>query len=97
MLRLHVSPMTILDHLMPAWDARRVERRVIDGPFTLVLRSASTTDFLDAVRQNGLVKVLFALRSTAERIPSVLLRRRFEEPPTPATSSLNTADAERGG
>jgi hypothetical protein len=80
--------MTLLDHLMPAWDARRVERRIIDAPLTAVLRSANTTDFLDAVRRNSLVKALFALRSTAERIASVVLRRPFEEPPTPSTLRL---------
>jgi hypothetical protein len=75
--------MTILDDRMPAWDARRVERRVIAAPLAVVLHAANTADFLDAVRQSPLVRALFALRSTAERLASALRRRPFAEPPPP--------------
>lgn len=75
--------MTILNDLMPVWDARRVERRVVDAPLAVVFQSALTADLIDAVRHSWLVTALFAARSAAERLMSAVRRRPFSEPPTP--------------
>jgi hypothetical protein len=80
--------MTILDELMPVWDARRVEQRVVDAPLPTVYQAALTADFLDAVRRSPIVRALFAIRSAAERAVAFVVRRPFEQPPTPAAWRL---------
>lgn len=57
-----------LDRQMPSWDATRVERRVIDARPELVFDAALNTDFIDAARTNGAVRVLFRVRSAAEEL-----------------------------
>jgi len=57
---------SILDEVMPSFDAVRVERRVIDAPPVTVYRAIMNADFLDAARQSLAVKVLFGVRSAAE-------------------------------
>ena len=84
----HFMAMMILDELMPVWDARRVEQRVVEAPLAVVYGSALTADFLDAVRRSPIVKALFAVRSAAERTVAFIRRRPFEEPPTPAALRL---------
>jgi hypothetical protein len=87
--------MTIIDNLVPVWDARRLEQREIDAPPAAVMQAAIDADFLEAVRRSPVVKALFALRSAAERVVAAIRRRPFVEPPTPA--SLRLADLpERG-
>lgn len=56
-----------LDHCMPTWDATRVERRVIDATPERLYDVTLNTNFLDAVRGSRAVRILFALRSAAER------------------------------
>jgi hypothetical protein len=80
--------MTILDELMPVWDARRVEQRVVEAPLVTVYQAALTADFIDAVRRSPIVKTLFAIRSAAERAVAFVVRRKFEQPPTPAALRL---------
>ncbi len=57
-----------LDHCMPAWDATRIERRVIDATPETLYDITLNTDFLDAVRSSRAVRILFALRAAAERV-----------------------------
>jgi hypothetical protein len=66
---------SILDQVMPTFDAVRVERRVIDAPPVAVYRAMRNADFLDAVRQHFAVKVLFGIRAAAEWAVCKLLNR----------------------
>lgn len=85
---MQAGDLTLLDHLLPVWDAQRVERRVIDLPQAAAYDVALRNDFLDAVRDNRAVRTLFALRSMAERFAATLRRRAFREPPPPARLRL---------
>jgi hypothetical protein len=87
--------MTILRDLLPDPDALRTEVRVVQAPIHIVYDSVLTTDMLDAVRRNPIVRALFAVRSWAERVAAAVRHRPFEEPPTPAT--LRLADLEWRG
>jgi hypothetical protein len=82
------NELTLLDHLLPVWDAQRVERRVIPVPIAQAYDAAMRTDFLDAVRDSRVVRTLFALRSSAERVVAFLRRRPFQEPPPPTRLRL---------
>jgi hypothetical protein len=80
---------------MPAFDAVRVERRVIDAPPVAVYRAIRNADFLDAVRQHFAVKVLFAVRSAAEwAVCKVLNRARITGQPA---ATLRLADMPTSG
>lgn len=85
----------LLDHLVPVWDAQRVERRVISVPLVTAYDAALETDFLDAVRQSRIVRALFAMRSAWERTVAFIQRRPFNEPPAPA--ALRLADLPTSG
>jgi hypothetical protein len=85
--------MTILDSMMPDWDARRVERIVVDAPASQVLAAARTADFLDAVRQSLFVQVLFAMREAFERTVSAIRRQPYSSPPEPASLRLTDLQA----
>jgi hypothetical protein len=87
-MTLRDDPITILDHSLPVWDAQRVERRVLPVSITQAYDAAMRTDFLDAVRDSRVVRVLFSLRSAAERVMAYLRRRAFQEPPPPARLRL---------
>lgn len=76
---------TLLDWLMPTWDATRVEHRVIVAPLKRVYDAARAADMLDAVRQHWTVRALFAIRRAFERVVSALRRRPWVEPPPPRT------------
>jgi hypothetical protein len=65
----------ILDEVQPLWDRRRIERRLVRAPRTLVYRAAIETDFPDAVRTNRPVRMLFAIRRGIERMVSPILGR----------------------
>jgi hypothetical protein len=80
--------MSILDRLLPASDASRVEQRVITAPLAIVYQAAISTDFLDAPRENRFVRILFRLRSSGEHVISVLRKRPFIEPPEPPSLRL---------
>ena len=79
---------TILDRALPSWDATRVEHRVIDASPTDVYQVALHVDFLDAVRENLLVKALLALRAALERVVSMVLRRPMAIAAQPDTLRL---------
>ncbi len=78
---------TLLDRLMPAWDATRVEWRLVAAPPCVVYNAAINADFLDAVREHRAVRVLFAVRSSAERLAGAF-RRHHPPPPAPAALRL---------
>jgi hypothetical protein len=71
----------LLDSLMPEFDATRIEHRVIDGPPADVYEAAVQADFLDAVRRSIMVRGLFALRATAERVAATARRSPVVSPP----------------
>lgn len=75
--------MTLLDHLLPVWDAQRIERRVVPVPMSVAYDAAIQTDFLDAVRDSRLVRTLFAMRSAFERAMAFVRRRAVKEASTP--------------
>lgn len=79
---------TLLDRLLPHYDATRVERRVIRGSPTALYDAVLHVDFLDAVRRHPAVRILFSMRSFFERIVSWILRRPLVEPPAPAAMRL---------
>jgi hypothetical protein len=81
--------MTILDNLIPVWDARRLEQREINAPSVVVMQSAIDADVLDAVRRSPVVKATFGIRSAAERAVAAIRRRPFTEPPAPASLRLS--------
>lgn len=83
-----VAAMTLLERLMPEYDAERVERRTIGAPPHVVYDAAIHADFLDAVRQHRGVRGLFALRTALEKLVTALRRRAWVEPPPPARLRL---------
>lgn len=83
-------PVTLLDRIMPAWDAARAEHRVIDAPALQVYEAALDADFLDAVRQHRAVRLLFSIRSGVERLIAAVQRRPWVEAPPP--QALRLAD-----
>ncbi|MFN8573258.1 MAG: hypothetical protein U0132_14495 [Gemmatimonadaceae bacterium] len=86
---------SLLDRLLPRWDATRIERRVIDAPVDVVYSETLHVDFLDAARTHRLVHLLFAMRSLAERVVATVSLRR--SPPTPPVSALRLIDLPRTG
>jgi hypothetical protein len=58
----------LLDTLIPAFDATRVEHRVIAAAPPEVYDAAIHADLVDAMRRSRVVRGLFALRGAAERI-----------------------------
>jgi hypothetical protein len=79
---------TILDELMPRWDATRVESRVVRAPMGVVFDEALHLDFLDVPRRHFAVRALFAVRSAAERVVNALLFRKAKPAATPLTMRL---------
>jgi hypothetical protein len=77
-----------LDDLMPAFDATRIEHRVIDAPPAAVYEAVLHADLVEAVRRNLVVTGLFAARAAAERVASALRRAPATEPPDMATMRL---------
>jgi hypothetical protein len=78
----------LLDSLMPEFDATRIEHRVIDAPPADVYEAAVHADFLDAVRRSMIVRGLFALRATAERVAATARRSPVVSPPEPPSLRL---------
>lgn len=66
----------LLDRQMPSWDAARIERRVINATPEELYDATLRTDFVDAVRHDRLVQILFALRAAGERIATALRMQR---------------------
>ena len=80
----------LLDRLAPAFDASRIEHRVIDGEPDEVYEATRQADFIRAWKDSLAVRVLFALRGAGERAASLLLRR----PATPAAEVASMRLAE---
>lgn len=80
----------ILDQIQPRWDARRADSRILHAARDEVYRAVLATDFLDAVRRNLVVKLLFALRTGIERTVSAVLRRPWI--PLPELIAMRLAD-----
>jgi hypothetical protein len=69
----------LLDELMPAFDATRIEHRVIGGPPERVYDAALHADFMQAFSESRAARALVTARTTAERIVSTL--RSGAQPP----------------
>jgi hypothetical protein len=80
--------MPLLDPLLRADDAARVEHRIVSAPLAEVYDAAVTTDFLDAPREHAAVKALFAVHSSLERVAAALARRPFTSAPSPPSLTL---------
>jgi hypothetical protein len=80
----------LLERLLPQFDARRVERRVVPGDIETVYAATLRADFLRAWRENVAVRFIFGARELGERLVSAVRRRPFEPPPPP--NSLRLAD-----
>ena len=78
----------ILDDVQPTWDGRRVESRLVRAPIGIVYRTVVETDFLDAGRSSRPVRVLFAIRTSIERLVSAVTGRKAALAPAPATLKL---------
>ena len=64
----------LIDHLMPEFDATRIEHRVIAGRVGEAYAAAIAIDFVDAVRESHALRVVLALRTRTERVASLLRR-----------------------
>lgn len=73
----------LLDELVPAWDATRIEHCVVDAPRPVVFAAARDVDFLEVPREVPAVRGLFAVRAAGERAVATA-RRRTPAPPTDA-------------
>jgi hypothetical protein len=82
---------TILDRVMPVFDATRIEHRVIDGAPEELFEIALKADLAEALRVNPLAAALFHLRALIERLVSVIARRAPAPEPVPA-GPLRLAD-----
>jgi hypothetical protein len=78
----------LLDSLMPAFDATRIEHQVIDGRPADVYEVAIHVDLLDAMRRSPIVRGLFALRAAVERVAAKARRSQMVSPPEPAALRL---------
>lgn len=78
----------LIDDVLPVYDARRVDRRVMDGPIDAVYAAALHADLLDTWRQSLLLRFLFWARGAGERVVSLARRRPYVEPPPPDSLRL---------
>ena len=82
---LTATPLFRLDYCMPAWDATRIERRVIDATPETLFDVTLNTDFMDVARRSRAVRILFGMRAAAERVIMRLRSRpRLHPMPQPA-------------
>jgi hypothetical protein len=73
----------LLDTLMPAFDATRVEHRVIAGAPQDVYEAAVHADLVDAMRRSRVVRGLFAIRRAAERVAATVGGSQLPSAPEP--------------
>jgi hypothetical protein len=85
----------LLDDLMPAFDATRIEHRVIPAPPGIVFDAAIHADLVDAVRHSRMVRGLFALRGTADRVAATA--RHIEVSRPSELPSMRLADLPEHG
>jgi hypothetical protein len=76
------SPM-VIDRLMPAYDATRIEHLVVPGEIETVYAATCEADFLEAWRGSPAVRFLFAARGVGERAVALARHRAAETPPEP--------------
>jgi hypothetical protein len=79
---------TVLDAMMPRWDATRVERCEVRAPLGIVFDRVLHLDFLEVPRRHFAVRALFAVRTLVERAFCVLTMRKFPQPSVPPTMRL---------
>jgi len=82
-----------IDDVMPTYDARRVEHRIVDGDPDAVYAAALHADMLDTWRHSRLLQFLFWARGVGERAVAFVRRRRHVEPPPPASLRLEDLPA----
>jgi hypothetical protein len=82
------SPPMLLERLMPAFDAVRIEHLVVSGDPETVYAAVRRADFIRAWQDSSAVRALFGARSLAERAVSAARGRTFSEPPPPASMRL---------
>jgi hypothetical protein len=80
----------LLDRLLPAFDATRIDHRVVDGDVEIVFEATRQADFIRAWRDSSAVRVLFGVRGAAERAASMVSGRPL--PSAPDMSSFRLAD-----
>ena len=68
-----------IDAVMPEFDATRVEHRIIDGSIEQLDRAVREADFVKAPMENRVVRFLFALRTSTERLVTRLRSPAFTE------------------
>jgi len=78
----------LLDEVLPRFDATRVEHRVIDGGLAPVYDAVLRTDFLRTWRESTALRMLFAARTSAERLVAMARGRQYSEPEAPASLRL---------
>lgn len=78
----------LIDRLLPAYDATRVEHRVISGTVDSVYDAVRDADFMEAWRGSPAVRFLFAARSLGERAAATVGHRHHVEPPPPESMRL---------
>jgi hypothetical protein len=71
----------VLDRLMPAFDATRIEHRVIDARPATVYQAAIHADLADAFLRSQVVRALFGLRAAGERLAAIARGARETGPP----------------
>jgi hypothetical protein len=79
---------SLLDALLPEFDATRIEHRVIDAPPGAVYSAAIGADLVDAMRRSTVVRGLFALRAAGERAVATVRRTPVVSPPELPTMRL---------
>ncbi|MCW3069243.1 MAG: hypothetical protein JWL67_1868 [Solirubrobacterales bacterium] len=70
----------LLDDLMPAFHATRIEHRVIDSSPADVYETAIHADFVDAMRRSRIVRGMFSLRAAVERVAATAQRAPVANP-----------------
>jgi hypothetical protein len=85
-----VSDSTLLERLMPEYDATRIERRVLTGSPTEVWNAVLRADFVRTAEEVPAVRFLFGARSAAERALAAVRGR--PRPPAPEVESMRLAE-----
>jgi hypothetical protein len=91
-----VTDSMLLDTFMPAFDATRIEHRVIDARPARVYEVAIRTDLAEVVLRSHVVSTLFSLRAAGERLLAMVRGPQREGPPE--IGSMRLAELpDRGG
>jgi hypothetical protein len=90
-----VSESTLLEKLLPHYDATRIERRVVIAQPTPVWDAVLHADFVRTAEEVPAVRFLFGARSAAER--AVAAVRGRPAPAAPEVESMRLAELPRRG